>query len=232
MESSFQDALDMLTDAATPSSAFGWQFLNLLPVNGAAVSTLGEILGTETVSATDHQSARLDELQFDLGEGPCWEALHLMRPVLEPSLRAVDRWPRFVEAIDRDAISSIFAFPVTLGPLRLGAVDLYSTHPTELNTDQTRKATALAEVIGKRLLRDALTGAESHDETSAHSRRTIHQATGVVLAQLSLTPEDAELMIQGHAFATNRSMMDVAGDIVAGTIIFVRGADGGIGLSS
>ena len=61
-------------------------------------------LVSETLSASDKQAARLDELQFDLGEGPCWDALRLVEPVLEPDLRnPVRSWPAFTDAI-RDEV--------------------------------------------------------------------------------------------------------------------------------
>src|SRR3954451_3809937 len=55
-------------------SGMAGTLLVALPVTGASISTLGPLLGSETVSASDRQVARLDELQFDLREGPCWEA--------------------------------------------------------------------------------------------------------------------------------------------------------------
>ena len=48
----------------------------------------------------------------------------------------------------------------------------------------------------------------------------------MVLAQLRLPADDARLVIQGHAFATNRSMMDVASDIVNRTLGFSNGSEG------
>ena len=57
------------------SERYSEPFVAFLPVTGAAVSTLGDVLGSETLSASDAHAARLDEVQFDLGEGPCWDAL-------------------------------------------------------------------------------------------------------------------------------------------------------------
>jgi hypothetical protein len=42
----------------------------------------------------------------------------------------------------------------------------------------------------------------------------------MVLAQLDLTPADALLIIQGHAFATNQTMSEVADRIVARKLNF------------
>jgi hypothetical protein len=121
-------------------------------------------------------------------------------------------------------VSSIFAFPLVVGPLKLGAVDLYSLDPMSLGANDSHRASALAEVISRHVLREAIGAAEGSGvlDVNPRSRRTVHQATGIVLAQLGMSPDDALLMIQGHAFATNQAMMDVAGQIVDGGIVFRR----------
>ena len=228
--SPFSAALDALERTAEVPDGYCRPFLDVLPVSGASVSTIGDLLGSETLAASDAQAARLDELQFDLGEGPCWDALrtgnHVLAPTLQEPVRA--RWPAFSAAIREEAVSSIFAFPLIVGPLRIGAIDLYSVSPTTLDARHTRQADAMAAVVSRHVLRRALEAVGRHDADAgnAYSRRLIHQATGFVLAQLDLTPEDARLVIQGHAFAAERSMMDVAQDIIDGRIVFSRRSDG------
>lgn len=225
--------MDALATQSGDGSKLSFPFVDVFPVTGAAVSTLGEFLGSETISASDAQAARLDEVQFDLGEGPCWDALATARPVLAPDLRAhpSTAWPAFSRAIVGDDLGAIFAFPLVIGPLRIGAVDLYSLRPTELTDEQSRQAGEMAEVVGRRVLRRAIMRmtqdpALDDKSTSAFSRRVIHQATGMVLSQLDIPIDDARLVIEGHAFASNRSMMEVATDIVEGTLNFSVQADG------
>ena len=223
-------ALDELADSAGNPSLLYVPFLGLFPVSGVAVSTVGDLLGSETVSASDAIAARVDELQFDLGEGPCWDAMRSARPVLEPDLRRNPRrvWPAFSAAIVELQVSSLFAFPLSIGPLRIGAVDLYATEATDLTPAQTRQAAVMAEAAGRHVLRRALDelGIHAEDTGNAYSRRLIHQATGMVLAQLQIGAEDARLVIQGHAFAASRSMMDVAQDIVDRRLSFTRNDTG------
>ena len=232
--SSFSAAMDAIERTAEAPEGFCRPFLDLLPVSGASVSTIGDLLGSETVAASDAQAARLDELQFDLGEGPCWDALRSGDHVLAPSLQEPERakWPAFSAAVRDESVASIFAFPLAVGPLRIGAVDLYSASPATLDGRHTRQADAMAAVVSRHVLRRALNAVGRHDDDAgnAYSRRLIHQATGFVLAQLDLTPEDARLVIQGHAFAAERSMMEVAQDIVDGKLVFSRRSDG-IGVS-
>jgi hypothetical protein len=231
MSGAFAAAMDALERSGETPAGFCRPFLDVLPVSGASVSTVGELLGSETLSASDELAARLDELQFDLGEGPCWDAMATGRPVLEPDVRGrpLAAWPAFSAAIIHADISSIFAFPLAVGPLRMGAVDLYSIAPVELDRRQARQADAMAAVVGRHVLRQALNavGHDGDDTGNAYSRRLIHQATGVVLAQLDLSADDARLVIQGYAFAASQSMKEVAQDILDGRLNFSR-HNGGI----
>ena len=223
-------ALAALEQSANKPSGFCEPFLTLFPVSGAAVSTLGDLLGSETLSASDEVAARLDELQFDLGEGPCWDALNLAQPVLEPDIRvhADVRWPAFSAAIVDQRISSLFAFPLVVGPLRIGAVDLYSVDVVQLSTASARQASVLADAVGRYVLRLALEeiGGDFERTGNAFSRRLIHQATGMVIAQLRISAADAQLIIQGHAFATGSTMMDLAQRIVDADLAFTQGEHG------
>jgi hypothetical protein len=231
MADEFQVALDELRDTQGRESDLWRPFVGVLPVQGASISTMAAFLGTETISASDSQAARIDELQFDLGEGPCWDAIALARPVLEPDLRSEPRrvWPAFSEAIRDENVGALFAFPLLFGPLRLGAVDLYALQPGQLTDRDARRTEALARVASRIVLLRALRLAGHRDPTpdaNHFSRRVIHQATGMVIAQLDLPADDAQLLIQAHAFAANRSMLDVANDVVERRLSFATGAEG------
>lgn len=222
----FLATLSALEASPEEPQRFSTSFIEVLPVNGASVSTIGTVLGSETLSATDGVAARLDELQFDLGEGPCWDALRSARPVNASDFVGYgsSRWPSLVAALRQTPIASVFAFPLVVGALRFGAIDLYSRAPLALDAEQEQQAIAMADVVGRHVLRDALTtaGVALEVDTKPYSRRIVHQATGVVLAQLGLTPEDAMLMIQAHAFGVGHSMMGVSQDILEGRLRFTR----------
>jgi hypothetical protein len=200
-------------------------FLSLLPVAGAAVSVLANgALGQSTVCASDGIAARLDELQFDLGEGPCWDALATRRPVMTTDFAKTGRrsWPAFGEAVGSDrttsVVASVFAFPLSIGSLEIGAVDLYSTSSAKLADDLVADAGELADVAAWQVLRRIL-GDELEDE-SGYSRREVHQATGMIIAQLEISPEEASLLLRAHAYAVGRSVRDIAAEVVARRIDF------------
>jgi hypothetical protein len=226
MSDAFGRSLNELDHAENTPQAFCDVVLGAFPVTGATVSTLGGVLGTETLAATDAVAARLDELQFDLSEGPCWDAVVSGYPVLQPDLPTAGRvrWPSLSRALADEPINSVFAFPLVVGPLRFGAIDLYSSTHLVLDGAQASRVSAMAEVVSRHVLRRALNAidAETDDSGNAFSRRLIHQATGVVLAQLGISADDARLVIQGHAFARSRPMMQIAQEIIAGELRFTR----------
>jgi len=223
MPEAYASALRRLEAAGDEPRDLSVYFVEIFPVTGASVSTVGDFLGSETVSASDARAARLDELQFDLGEGPCWDAMRLQRPVLEPDIaeRPQHIWPAFSPAVREHEVRSMFAFPLFVGSLRIGAIDMYSLQPVELQRGQAEQAAEMAKIVSRHVLRNALASidVEAHP-VSPYSRRLIHQATGKVLAQLELSADDARLVIQGHAFSSGRSMKDVAEDILEGRLTF------------
>jgi hypothetical protein len=196
-------------------------FVEALPVRGAAISTLGDVFSAQTVCASDGLAARLDELQIDLGEGPCWDALAAKWPVQEPNFRAAHGpWPALAEALRDDDIISIFAFPLLVGSLAVGTVDLYAADSRTLTDEQVGHGRSLAALAAQQLLRRQLAaagdplGEHDREHDGGLSRRVVHQATGMVLAQLDVSPSDALLVIRAHAFASGRSVRDIAEAVV------------------
>lgn len=222
MADRFAAAASALSQMDGDSSSLTLPILDVIPVTGAAISTLGDFLGSETVAASDDLAARIDEVQFDLGEGPCWEALSTGMPVLSPRLADVRRWPAFSEAMAPHRVGSLFAFPLVIGPLRIGALDLYAVQPMELGSRDAKRSEVFASIVSRHVLRRALgsAAASESDDRAPNARRTIHQATGFVIAQLGISAEDAHLLIQGQAFAQGRSMREVAEDLIERRLTF------------
>lgn len=216
----FVRALAQLSAATGANTDLCGPFVDAMHVTGGAVSTLGRPLGNQTVCASSAVAARIDEIQIDLGEGPCWEALRTRRPVLERDLRhhGGDAWPGAREALRQLDVHALFAFPLFVGALDVGVVDLYSTTPRELTPADVQDATVLASITARLVLRRALETVDDTAEDVApgpYSQREVHQATGMVAAQLKVGADDAFVVLRGHAFATGRSVREVASDVVS-----------------
>lgn len=225
--SALQDAITAIDRLETVHDLSG-PLVRALPVSGASISTFGGLLAAETLSASDASARRIDEIQFDLQEGPCWDALASGLPVLEPDINGRPRrtWPAFSAAIREVPIGGLLAYPLIFGSLRLGAIDLYTDLPVEWSPTADADAASLSTAVARSVLRDALDGLETQQEAGPHSRRLVNQATGMVVAQLRMAPGDAELLIRGHAFATSQTMRDVAQQLIDRALEFRRGPNG------
>jgi hypothetical protein len=167
--------------------------------------------------------ATLHELERTLGEGPCVDAYNRGEPTVEPDLvnPAAVRWPAFSAGALRTEAKAAFGFPLQIGTARVGALNLYASRPGALTADQYRDALVLADVATHALL-----SATTSDELARElldiglHQLEVHQATGMISVQLSVTVADALARLRAHAYAEDRSISAVASDVVARRLRF------------
>ena len=227
----FQAAVERLALARGRHTDLCEPFLDVLPVSGAAIATLVAPFVRETVCATNATAARLDEIQLDLGEGPIWDATATRNPVLVTDVHRTDTptaqgaWPALGPALSQLEVGAVYAFPLLVGSLTIGAVTLYSPRPGDLSSGEIVDALLLTNIVARQVLRDVLSEQKpeaDHDDDEGFSRRIVHQATGMVLAQMNSSASDALLLIHGQAFSSGRTVRQVATDVVARDLNFAR----------
>lgn len=193
-----------------------------LDVDGAAISLLTASSFRETLHASDATAEMLEDLQFGLGEGACMDAANSGRAVLVADINEVtrtDRWPVYAAAVaDRTSARAVFAFPLQWGAINLGVLDLYRRAPGPLSGEQLRDAISAADAATLMLL--GLRTDPDPDTTGAwdrswSTRAEIHQATGMIVAQLGISPTDAFARLRAHAFSRGAALHEVAADVVA-----------------
>lgn len=203
-------------------------FVAAFGVTGAAVSSFGDPLGVETLSASDARSARWEEIQLDLGEGPAWQAATSRRAVIEPDLRSAagEAWPFALSALIAEGLAAVYSFPLSVGTIPIGVLDLYDDTSHTFDLTRTQDVQRMAAMVGRTLLVRGIAQAAAQGDAGAppatFSRREIHQATGVVVAQASVPPEDALLMLRSHAYATGTTVEDAARRVLDRTLTFTQ----------
>ena len=200
-------------------------FIELLPISGVSVSVFDDSGGQSTVCASDALAARLDELQFELGVGPHWDALRTAKPVLVPQLYESPpaEWALFASAAIELGVGALFAFPMVMGAVTVGVVDLYASAPHELDAHDLATAMSLTTGVARQAVQAGLQSASDTsiaEQTAPAMRREVHQATGMILVQLNSTATEAFARLRAHAFSTGRTVQDVAHDVVTWTLDF------------
>jgi hypothetical protein len=198
-----------------------------LDVDGAAISLLTASTSSQTLCATDATAELLEELQFSLGEGACVEAAVTGRPVLVADMHhstEVSRWPTFAAAVvEQSDVGALFAVPFQWGAINLGVLDLYRTAPGSLSDVQLRDAISAANMAALMFLGMRTDSGDGEWlDHSVYGRAEIHQATGMVLAQLGVSATDALARMRAYAFVEQRLLSDVAHDVVSRRLRFTQ----------
>ncbi|MFC8420941.1 GAF and ANTAR domain-containing protein [Streptomyces sp. NPDC057236] len=195
--------------------------VELLPVDGASVSLRGDGLLPVQLGASGPQAARLAQLQATLGDGPCRHVLESGAPVLARDLAAAgcaDRWPVFAQQALGAGVRAVYALPLGSGALCVGSLDLYRDTPGGLTDGQLRVARLVAGVMTAALM-DLPYGLRGDDEpwlsglAADHDR--VHQAVGMIMAQLGIGADEALARLRADAFAHGRTALEVALDVVS-----------------
>ena len=106
-----------------------------------------------------------------------------------------------------------------VGSVRLGALNLYRRSASPLTDDQHADALVLADVAARWVL-EAQAGAPpdamaAELEIGADFHFAVHNAAGMVSAQLEISVTEALIRLRAFAFTSDRLLTDVARDIVA-----------------
>jgi len=189
-------------------------------MSGAGVMLLAAGRPQASVCTTDEVSSLIEEAQYTLGEGPCVDAHRLGEVVSEPSLVAdgAARWASFSRRAFEAGARAVFGYPVRIGTVRLGALNLYRSQPGHLDDDQHANALVMADVCARAILasysdaRESGLGIDIDEDLTVWG--VVHQAAGMVSVQLDISVDDSLVRLRAYAFRTDRLVSDVARDVV------------------
>jgi len=199
-----------------------------LAASGAWISVMTHVGGRGMYAASDPTAEHLEQLQFTLGEGPCWDAFASRRPVLVPDLDdgAAARWPMYTPAVHDSGIRAVCSFPMQMGSTPLGVLDVFRRRTGALTGDELSNAGTFAEVTVTALL-------DHHEHATSNGlgdglaeageyRAEVAQAQGMVMVQLGGSLADALIRMRAYAFAHGRRLDEVAHDVLARQLRFDR----------
>lgn len=188
--------------------------LEVLGAQGAAITLAATRPERLTVWATDRTSAGLENLQDVIGEGPGQDAFDSGRPVVvrvdagTPGPYAV-----FADmAADLSGAVTIWALPMRPSGTTIGVLTLYRDSGVLGRT--LTEAQLIADAIGAALLEDAQTEVPS-SLVAWSDRAVVHQAIGMVVAQLGVPPVDALALLRAHAYTFSTTLKSVAWAVVS-----------------
>ncbi len=195
-------------------------------MSGAGIMLISGGVPRGSVCTTDEVSALIERLQYDLGEGPCVDAYRQDRAVLEADLAHPTqiRWPAFRGPAIDAGVGAVFGFPLQVGAVRLGALNLYRAEAGPLSDEQHADALVMADVAAQAVL-VAQAGAPPGQvavelEAVAEFQYVVHQASGMVAAQLEVSVAHALIRLRAYAFSHGLALALAAAEVVARRLRF------------
>jgi hypothetical protein len=196
-----------------------------LAASGCAVTLMARPPSVEVLAVAGRNADEIAELQFTLGEGPCLDAFLAGVPTFAVDLAGRGgRWPMFSMRAAELGVLAEFSLPMQIGAAPVGVLDLSREEAGMLSDEHLADALTAAEIATDAvlLLQDAADGSELATllEPAGLDRMVVHQATGMVSAQLDVTIADALATLRAAAFRSARSISEVAVDVVDRRISF------------
>lgn len=187
----------------------------MLGAEGTAITVYYGTPERHTVSFTSTMALMIEEAQEVAGEGPGFEAAHTGQVVFADfGAPAGTPWMALNDCVDKFGFAgTVLALPITAPGGRLGVLVAHSAAASR--TFDHDAAHYLAYALGPVLLDhigpDALEAELTEDWSS---RAVVHQATGMLIYDLRISPEDALALLRAHAYATDATLLEVAVQVV------------------
>lgn len=172
-----------------------------------------------TVVSSDDRANKLDETQFDLGDGPCLQAMQTGEPVYVSDVATERRWAAYIASAREQGLQSSLSLPLNTHGKTVGALNLFAFHaPHAFDGEQQQRCSIFAaQAAGAlQLATRHLEDNELLDqlEQALSSRTVIDQAMGILMAQGQCSADSAFETLRRSSANSNQRLRDVAAQIV------------------
>ena len=166
----------------------------------------------DSPAVSDPLVARGDELQYELGEGPCLDAIREAPLVESGDIEADVRWPRWAPQVaDELGVRSMLCVQLYTSETAHGALNMYATTRDAFGPDDHHLAATFAAVAAA-----AISAARTEEQlqSAVQTRTLIGQAQGILMERFSLSSSRAFAVLSRVSQDSNVKLVDVARQIV------------------
>ncbi len=189
----------------------------LLEVSDITISFVGASDQHILCSSSD-DSRTLDEWEFTLQEGPCFDAgMNSTSNTAETAPSNTNPWPQLSAKAHAIGYQSIAGVPLQAGGTTFATINLQDRHGT-ITPETLAGAEQIAKELASLVVGSLSQQPPSPDQPAEHD--TFHQATGMVMSQMGIDAGSAADVLRAHAWAHDRLLMHIASEVVARTLTF------------
>ena len=197
-----QTTLDTIVETAA---------LSLPGIDHVGITIAGSNGHMETKAGSDPFVWELDELQYELGEGPCVHAIGVEPVTTVEWARHEQRWPRFMALAVAKGLRSQMGMRLYTERETLGGLNMYSTTSDTIDVDAVHMAELFAAHASLALGHDRR---EEQLSAALATRKVIGQAIGILMERHDLNEDAAFAYLTRLSSRTNVKLRRVAQEIV------------------
>jgi len=181
------------------------------PCDFAGISIRRARGAVHSPAVSDPIVAEADSQQYELGEGPCLDAIWVDDTYLIEDMVHEDRWPRWAPKAAALGLGSSLSVRLATPRDLLGGLNLYSRGTAAFDEDDVHVAHTLAAQAAVVLAAQAK---EDGLRTAMQTRHLIGMAQGILMARHGLTPDRAFEVLRRYSSTENVKLRDVAERLV------------------
>jgi GAF domain-containing protein len=179
-----------------------------LDADHASISVFRSRQRLETIGPTDQLAARLDQMQYELREGPCYDNAWHAHTLSSSNLSDDGRWPRWGARAAALGVTSLLAVELSaVDDQHLGSINVYWRESRRCTPDDV----ALLSIFARRA---GLALAEAWNDDSIcvalDTRKLIGQAQGILMERYDLDEAKAFEVLRRYSQHHNIRLRDVA----------------------
>jgi hypothetical protein len=171
-----------------------------------------------TAATTDPVARRIDQIELEVGEGPCVDAVIAEAYQHDPDLTtAVTPWPRFTERIVAETpVRSAIGYRLLLEGDKVGALNLFSDVPGGLGEKSADTGAVIASFASVALMAIRAREEAATLRQGLQSNREIGKAVGLLMAAHHISGEAAFDLLRTTSQDLNMKLAHVAQQVVQG----------------
>ncbi|MCD9154247.1 GAF and ANTAR domain-containing protein [Aeromicrobium duanguangcaii] len=179
--------------------------------NDAGIMLVHSRARIETAASTSSRVARSHELQFELDEGPCLDAIESGGSFLSSDVENDDRWPQWGPSVAELGIHSAMSVLLETRERRYGSLNLYANRRNAFDGNDLATAMIFARHASVAL-------ANAHQEagllTAIDARKVIGQAQGILMERFDIEADRAFDVLRRYSQNHNQKLHSVANWVV------------------
>lgn len=165
----------------------------------------------ETAAVTDERVRRADELQIEVGEGPCLEAIKDQSVFIIGDTATDTRWPAWCRKVVDLDVRSVLSIRLFTRQQTIGSLNLYSCEPEHFDAEDAHVGGIFAGHASVALV---AAQTESGLREAMESRHLIGLAQGLLMERFDLDQEQAFAVLRRYSQDRNIKLRNVAQHVV------------------